>query len=143
MHHDQRDQSDARQPMQHVHRAPSHVGKKVRIAGEKDRAHAKHHEHTGHDGRQTGGDDGSVVELVLQRILGESVWRWRSLPHKPQYSSPCVPQVNPVRPDRPEIHEEGRVYDVKQDGHGQNGACDPMIGDPVELKTHLREKGGE
>ena len=73
MHHDQRDQSDACQPVQHVHHAPGHVAEQIRIAGKEDRTYAKHHEHAGHDCRQTGHDDGAVVELVFQRILGKSL----------------------------------------------------------------------
>ena len=141
MHHDQRNQSNARQPMQHVHHAPGHITEQIRIAGKENRAHAKHHEHAGHDGRQSRGNDGAVVELVLERILGEFV-RWRrSLPHKTQNSPPCVPHVNFVRPDRPEVHEERGVEDMKEYGDSKNGAGDPVIGNPVEPEAHLREEG--
>src|SRR6202040_89533 len=119
------------------------VAEQIRIAGKENRPHAKHHEHAGHDGRESRGDDGTVVELVFQGILGEFV-RWRRrLTHKTQNSSSGVPHVNPVRPDGPEVQEEGGVNDMKEYGEGENGPCDPVIGDPDESETHLREEGGK
>src|ERR1700732_3134786 len=84
-----------------------------------------------------------MVELVLQGILREFVRWWGGLPHKTQNSPPGVPHVNSVRPDRPEIHEERSVDDMKEYGDGKNRARDPVIGDPVEAEAHLREKGGK
>ena len=143
MHHDQRNQSDAGQSVQHVHHSPGHVAEQIRIAGKKDGAHTRHHEHAGYDRRKTGDDNGAVVELVLQRILGEFVWRWLWLTGKSHHSSPCVPQINSIRPDRPEVHKEGRMDDVKEDGSSQHDPRDPVISHPWKLDANFRQEGGK
>src|SRR5262245_46295708 len=41
---DERNQSDSREAVQHVHPSPRHIGEEIRIAGEENRSHPKHHE---------------------------------------------------------------------------------------------------
>src|ERR1700678_449340 len=143
VHHDQCDQSYACQAVQYIHHAPGQVAEEIWIAGKEEGAHARHHEHTGYNRRKTGGEDGSMVELVLQRIFGEFIRWWFGLSGSPQCSSPCISQVNAVRPDGPEVHKEGRMDDVKQNGSGQDGSRDPMISHPRELDANLRQEGGK
>src|SRR6266478_9937114 len=75
----------------------------IRIAWQKDRAHAKEHEHTREDHRQTGHDYGQVIELVVERVFGKFSRRRCPPPHKPQSPSTRVSQVDFVRPYRPEV----------------------------------------
>src|SRR5271157_4164354 len=84
-----------------------------------------------------------MVELVLQRILCKPLRWWRGLPHEPQRPSPRVPQVNSVRPYRPEVHKERSMNDVKHNGKGQHSSSDPMVGNPVKLDTYFRQESGK
>src|SRR5207237_9675576 len=102
----QADQSDPCQPVQDVHESPGHVAEEIRIPGEEDRLHATEHEDSGDDRRQAGRDDGEVVELVLQRVLGELArWRGRSS-ECAQGPSPGILPIYLVGPDRPESEPE-------------------------------------
>ena len=81
-----------------------------------------------------------MVKLVLQGILGEPVRGWSVSPESAQDPSPCVSQVDAIGPDRPEVHEDGRVDDVKEDRGGQHGARHPVNRHPLELNAHLRKE---
>ena len=129
--------------MQHVNHTPRLVAEQIRIAREEDGTHARHQEHAGQYCGQACRDDGAVIELILQRILGEPARRRSGPSHEPPDPSHCVLQVGPVRPYRPEVQPERGVDDVKDNRDSQHRAGDPVVRHPVKLDADLGKEGGE
>jgi len=105
-HSEERDESNPRQPVKHIRQAPRRVAKQIGIPREGDGTYSRHHEQPGSDCGRTGGDDCTVVQLVLQRVLCEPPRRLCGAAHKPAHSSPCIDEVGFVRPDGPEVQPE-------------------------------------
>ena len=92
---------------------------------------------------EAGRHERAMAELNVERILGRSPRRRRRSPQKPAYSVIRVGDVDSVGPDRPEVHPERSVEDVKDDQDGQHGSRDPVESHPGKLDAHSWEKGRE
>src|ERR1700722_18766833 len=143
VHDHQGDETDPGESVQHMHQAPSHIREKVWIAREKDGAHAKHHEHPRADYSQPGEHDNAVIKLVLERILAKLPWKHTRFAKEALKTIPCIFKVGAIGPDRPEIHEEGGVNDVKENRNRENSSGDPVVDQPIESKAHLWQERGE
>ena len=65
---------------------------------------------------------GSIAGATVALALGWAGRRFRI--SRTQNSTSGVPCVNPVRPNGPEVQEEGGVNDMKEYGKGENGPSD-------------------
>ena len=145
MSDDQGDKHDAGKAVQDIHPAPGHVteAKQIGISRKERRAHAAHHQDACPDDRESGKEDGQVVQLVFQWVFGELAWRGSGLTQSAPQPSGSVLQVHAVRPDRPKVQPERGMEQVINHGDGKDDPGDPMVGDPGEFDAHLGEESSK
>jgi hypothetical protein len=93
--------------------------------------------------RESSQHDDTVIELVLERILGKFAREWGGLSEETQESVPRVFEIRAIRPDRPEVHKEAGMDNVKKDRDGENCPGDPVVDNPVKLNPNFWQERGK